>query len=128
MARSRLPRLKAEASGAAAKNPQRFRDRTAPKRTRAIGPPYAGMAPSQIAVWEDCVENMPWLHSAHRLLLRQACVLAARMSAEDVSVATLAALGVTLMRLGATPVDETKLIHGNDEEEDPAAEFFGRPN
>ena len=129
MARPRLPAKKAEVSGAAIVNAGRFKDRKAPKKTRPIGRPYKGMTPEQVAVWEESAANMPWLHSGHRLLLRQVCILAARMETDpDMGVSALQALGAALSKLGATPTDETKVNHGEDGDEDPADEFFGRPN
>lgn len=128
MPRPRLPAKKAEVSGAVAKNAGRFADRKAPKKTKPVGKPYAGMTPDQIAVWDECVENMPWLHAGHRLLLRQVCILSARMEDPEMGVAALSALSAALSKLGATPTDETKVNHGEDDPEDPADEFFGRPN
>lgn len=130
MARNRTPQAKAEVAGANIVNPGRFKGRTTPKRTRPVGKPYAGMTKPQIAVWEESAENMPWLHSGHRLLLRQVCILAARMETDpDMGVSALQALGAALSKLGATPTDETKVNHGTEDDEDPADEFFaGRPN
>ena len=128
MPRPRLPAKKAEVSGAVAKNAGRFADRKAPKKTRAVGKPYAGMTPEQIVVWDECVENMPWLHAGHRLLLRQVCILSARMEDPEMGVAALSALSAALSKLGATPTDETKVNHGEEESEDPADEFFARPH
>lgn len=130
MARPRLPAQKAEVSGAAVVNAGRFKDRKTPAKTRPIGAPYAGMSPEQVRVWNECAENMPWLHSGHRLLLRQVCILAARMETDpDMGVSALQALGAALSKLGATPTDETKVNHDPGEPSDPADEFFGgRPN
>jgi len=130
MARPRLPAAKAEVSGAILKDAGRFKDRKAPTKTRAIGKPYKGMTPAQVAVWDESAGNMPWLHAGHRLLLRQVCILAARMETDpDMGVSALQALGAALSKLGATPTDETKVNHGEDGGEDPADEFFsGRPS
>jgi len=129
MANPRTPAAKAAVSGAAAKNPKRHKDRKAPKKAKAIGPPYKGMTKPQIAVWKEQAENMPWLHAGHRLLLRQVCILAARMETDpEMGVSALQALGSLLSKLGATPVDETKVNHGDSEEEDPDEQFFGRPH
>lgn len=130
MARNRLPQAKAEASGAAAKNPGRFAGRKAPKG-RPIGEPYARMTDAQKAVWHECRAEMPWLKASDRILLRQVCALAARMEEdEDMGVSAHQALGSLLSKLGATPVDATKVSNGGDEEADPGEDFFasGRPN
>lgn len=130
MARPRLPAKKAEVSGAATINAGRFKDRKTPKKPRPIGKPYVGMTKEQKAVWTESVANMSWLHAGHRLLLRQVCILAARMETDpDMGVSALQALGAALSKLGATPTDETKVNHAEDDDEEPGAEFFsGRPN
>ena len=128
MARPRVPQAKAEVSGAAAHDPQRFKDRVAPKG-RPVGDPYARMTEGQKEVWNECRSEMPWLKSHHRLLLRQACMLAARMDTDpDFGVSATQALSSILSKLGATPVDETKVSHGDDVEDDPADQFFARPH
>lgn len=126
MAKPRLPAAKAEASGAAIKNPQRFAERTAPKHTRPIGEPYANMTEEQKAAWEEFRYELPWLNSGHRALLRLACILTARMNDPEFGVSAMHALSSALSKLGATPVDETKVNHGGDEDEDPADKFFNR--
>jgi hypothetical protein len=130
MARPRLPAAKAEVSGAAVHDAGRFKDRKAPKKTRPIGKPYASMTEAQVEVWNESVENMPWLHAGHRLLLRQVCVLGARMDTDpEMGVSAMQALGSLLSKLGATPTDETKVNHGEGDDEEPGSEFFaGRPN
>lgn len=126
MPRPRLPAQKAVVSGSAAKDPGRFKDRKAPSKTRPIGAPYKGMTKEQVAVWKEQVQNMPWLHAGHRLLLRQVCILAARMETDpEMGVSALQALGAALSKLGATPVDETKVTH-EPGEEDPDDAYFDR--
>lgn len=130
MARNRTPQAKAEVSGAALTHPGRFKDRAAPKRTRPVGDPYANMTEAQKTCWREFVEDMPWLHSAHRTLLRLACYHAARLDTdEEFGVSATQALSSILSKLGATPVDETKVTHGGgDDDEDPAEAFFARPH
>jgi hypothetical protein len=72
------------------------------------------------------------LNSGHRVLLRLACQLSARLDTGDgkggeMGVSAAQALSSVLSKLGATPVDETKVMHGGDDE-DEDDEFFGRPN
>ena len=129
MARPRLPQAKAEASGAALKNAGRFEGRKAPKRTRPIGDPYVRMTDAQKECWRELAGEMPWLHSAHRTLLRLACYHAARLDeGGDFGVSATQALSAILSKLGATPVDETKVVHGDDGDEDPADAYFTRPH
>lgn len=129
MARPRLPQAKAEVSGAAVVNAGRFRDRKAPK-TRPLGLPYKAMTPGQVEAWEEFRSELPWLNGAHRALLQVACVLRARLNEDpDMGVNAITTYSAILSKLAATPVDETKVAHGDDGEEDPADKFFsGRPN
>jgi hypothetical protein len=124
MARPRLPAAKAEVSAAAVKNPDRFRDRKAPKRTRPLGEPYATMTDPQRVAWEEFRADLPWLNNSHRALLRLACILQARMEEPDVGVNQIQTLSAILSKLAATPVDETKIGQSDDEDEDPADKFF----
>lgn len=129
MARPRLPAAKAEASGAAIKNAGRFKDRKAPKGTRALGEPYLKMTDAQKDAWADFRADLPWLNSSHRTLVRLACILTARMDDAEFGVSASQALSSILSKLGATPVDETKVNHDPGEEEEPEDKFFsGRPN
>lgn len=129
MARPRLPQAKAEASGAVVKNAGRFADRKAPRRTRPVGEPYANMTEAQKVCWAELAGDMPWLHSAHRTLLRLACYHAARLDeGGDFGVSATQALSSVLSKLGATPVDETKVNHTDDGDGDPEDRFFQRPN
>lgn len=126
MARPRLPQAKAEASGAILKNAGRFVGRKAPKGMRPLGEPYAGMSEIERRYWAEFAAELPWLNSGHRVLLRLTCQLSARMDGdEDMGVSATQALSSLLSKLGATPVDETRVTHGGDEEtEDPAEAFF----
>ncbi|WP_230585417.1 hypothetical protein [Bordetella hinzii] len=86
------------------------------------------MTDEQKVAWEEYRAELPWLNSSHRPLLRLACIWTARMDDADFGVSATQALSSILSKLGATPVDETKVNHGDDEEEDPADKFFGRPH
>lgn len=124
MARNRLPADKAAVSGADAKNPQRFRNRAKPKGTRPIGEPYARMTDLEREYWLEFRQEMPWLNSSHRKLLHMACVLSARIDEEAAPISAIQALSPILSKLGATPVDETKVSYDPGSQEDPADEFF----
>lgn len=128
MPRQRTPKAKADVSGAAAKNAARFKDRKTPKTSRALGEPYATMTAEQKAAWAEIQYEMPWLTSSDRIMVRLACSWIARMEMDDLGVAASSALASILSKLGATPVDVSKVNHGGEEEDDPADEFFGRPH
>lgn len=124
MPRHRLPQAKAEVSGAALKNPAIFKDRRAPSGLGPIGEPYARMTPEQQAAWRDLTRDLPWLNASHRTLLRLACILSCRLDEADVGVNQIQTLSAILSKLGATPVDETRLNYLPEAEEDPADKYF----
>lgn len=128
MARPRLPAAKAEVAGAALINPERFRGRKSQSRPRPLGDPYARMTDPQKEAWDEFRAEMPWLNSTHRPLVRLACIWTAKMDEGDFGVSATQALSSILSKLGATPVDETKVNHGEDGDDDPADAFFTRPN
>lgn len=129
MPHPRTPKAKAEISGAAINHPERFKNRKGPKSTRPVGKPYAGMTEAELRYWHELAGELPWLHAGHRVLLRMASKFAARMDEGEFGVSAAQALSSILSKLGATPVDETKVNHGGDgEDEDPGEAFFGRPN
>lgn len=79
-------------------------------------------------VWAEMVGDMPWLNSSHRVLLRLACYHAARLDEDgEFGVSATQALSSILSKLGATPVDETKVNHGDGDEDDPDEALF-RPH
>lgn len=124
MPRARTPLAKAKAAGAEIIHPERFRDRKGPKKPRAVGDPYVGMSEKEKKVWAEFRAELPWLTSSHRTLLRLACYWTAKLDEKEFGVSATQALSSILSKLGATPVDETKVNHGDDEDEDPADEFF----
>jgi len=128
MAKPRLPAIKAEVSGAAIKNAGRFSERKAPK-FRAVGEPFARMTEHQREAWDQFRDELPWLNNSHRALLEVACNVRARLaSGDEVGINVLQTYSSILSKLAATPVDETKVAHGDEGDADPADRFFGRPN
>ena len=129
MARPRLPRLKAEVSGATLTHPGRFKNRRGPKHTQPVGEPYANMTDAQKSVWLEMAGEMPWLHSSHRTLLRLVCNLVARMDSDaGLGVAATHALSSMLSKLGATPVDAARVSASVEDEDDPDEAFFATRN
>jgi len=126
MPRARTPLAKAKAAGADIIHPERFKDRKGPKKARAVGLPYVSMSPKEKKAWAEYQAELPWLTASHRTLLRLACYWTAKMDEKDFGVSATQALSSILSKLGATPVDETKVNHGDDEDEDPTDQFFSR--
>ncbi|MES2902812.1 MAG: hypothetical protein V4696_01380 [Pseudomonadota bacterium] len=83
------------------------------------------MSEAEQVQWHEFANDLPWLNSSHRVLLRLACKLAADMDGEDFGVSKAQALGSILSKLGATPADESKVTVPDDSNEED--EFFG-PN
>ncbi len=125
MAKNRIPAKKAEVTGAAIKNPGRFKDRKEPSGTRALGEPYKTMNEAQIECWREFASELPWLNSSHRVLVHMACILTARLcSGENFGIQAAQTLSAILSKLGATPVDSSKVNYAGNDEVDPADEFF----
>lgn len=124
MARHRTPRAKAEVSGASLKNPQRYRGGY--YVVTPIGEPHEQMTEAQKAVWYELREEMPWLNGAHRTLLRLTCILVVKMNEGELGVSATHALSSLLSKLGATPVDQTKVGYRDGEEENPDERYFAR--
>lgn len=125
MANNRLPPDKAKVSGAAMKNPGRYAGNGEAREANPIGAPYPTMTAAEIAVWNECSGSMPWLHAGHRVLLRLVCKLAARMDEGELGVQATSVLSGLLSKLGATPVDESRVFHANPDD-DPDEEFFSK--
>lgn len=127
MPRHRMPTAKAEVSGAAAHDPQRFRNRTGHAGAAKIGQPFASMSPAERGTWEELVCDLPWLTRAHRQIVKLTCVLIARMDADpNPPVASAQVLSALLSKLGATPVDDSRVSAAAEPsaEEDEAERFF----
>lgn len=124
MPRARTPLAKAKAAGAEIIHPERFAGRKGPKKPRAVGAPYVGMSVKEKKAWAEFQAELPWLTSSHRTLLRLACYWTAKLDEKDFGVSATQALSSILSKLGATPVDETKVNHRDDEDDDPADKFF----
>lgn len=123
MARHRTPRAKADVSGASLKNPQRYRAEGYYVVT-PVGEPYEQMTEAQKAVWYELRAEMPWLNGAHRALLRLTCMMMVKMNEGEIGVSATHALSSLLSKLGATPVDQSKVSYRDDEEEDPDDKYF----
>lgn len=129
MARPRLPQMKAEAAGAAVKNPQRFRDRRPPDANGPLGNPPDWMGGEQRLMWKQFVDEIPWLNGSHRGVVEIATVIRARLACgEDVGVQALNLLRQCLGQLGATPADASKVNVPDAGNDDPDDAFFRRPN
>lgn len=123
MARTRLPAMKAAVTGAAAKNPGRFKGRADPK-VKPVGAPPEHLTVHAKRAWRMFVSRMPWLSASDEAMLELASMIRGLILAgEDVGVQKLGLYATTLSKLGASPTDRTKVTMPDDDEEED--EFFG---
>ncbi len=117
---------KAQVTGAAAKDPQRHRDRKEPKATSKLGKAPAWFDELQASMWAGFLAELPWLTESDRAVMEIACVLRAQLKLQplDMGVSKLNLLRLCLAQLGATPADRSKVAGGDDEEIDPDDRFF----
>lgn len=123
MPAARLPVVKAEVTGAAAKNPQRHRDRKEAK-TPSLGAPSKFLDVNGQAAWESFKRELPWLAESDRSLVEIAAHVRGRLlGGEDVGVTALSMLQSILSKMGASPADRSKVSTPDDDQ--PKDEFFG---
>lgn len=124
MAKPRLPAMVANVTGAAAKNPGRFKGRANPK-VKPVGAPPEHLSPTGKRAWRMFVSRMPWLTASDEPMLELASMIRGQILArEDVGVQKLGLYATTLSKLGATPTDRSKVAMPDDDEEEED-EFFG---
>jgi hypothetical protein len=122
----RIPAAKAQVTGAASKNPQRHKDRKEPKGV-GLGKPSPFLDAFGVKAWEGFKQELPWLAESDRALVEIAASVRGRLLAgEDVGITALSMLQSILSKMGGSPADRTKVLHGGEEEADPTDKFFGR--
>ncbi|MBC7636310.1 MAG: hypothetical protein H7251_11980 [Acetobacteraceae bacterium] len=115
--------MKARATGAAIKNPARYRDRPEPKGA-PLGNASAFLDAAGRAAWIDFKAELPWLMESDRAMMEIVCVIRGRIASGEVGATLLSTYQACLTKLGATPVDRSRIAVAPDEAEDD--EFFGR--
>jgi hypothetical protein len=80
MARPRIPKERAEATGAAKRDPGRFAGRSNP-RTGRLGKASSWMSAEQAAAWDLFRAEFPWQQESDRGLVEIATVIRARVIA-----------------------------------------------
>jgi hypothetical protein len=125
MPKPRLASAVAKATGAADKNPQRFRDRKEPKVAALGEPPEWMVCENELSAWHGFKQEMPWLAESDRTLVEVAARLRGRMIRDpDMGVNALAQLRLCLQAMGGTPSDRSKVGAPDEESDDPADQFF----
>ena len=126
MARPRVPKAKAKATGQDVQHAPRFEPRKEPKVTDTVGDPPGPFKEWAIKAWNQFKDEIPWLNKSHRAVLEIACGVRSRMMAgEDVGIQALNLLRQCLGQMGATPADASKVtIPDGEEDKDPADKYL----
>ena len=127
MARPRVPREKAVATGRVLHDPKRFASRKEPESNGPLGAAPKWMTKKdQKESWETFRIEIPWLNKSHRCLTAIACVARADLiSGGEFNVRMANLLRQCLGAMGATPADASKITLPNDETAvDPAEKYF----
>ena len=131
MARPRTPLGKAELTGAAAHDPQRFRDRSEPETT-TIGPPPSWLSAVGKRAWRNFCKRWPWVTSGDEDALAALCKMHEVIEttpAADIKVGMYAAYRQAVNDFGGTPTTRSKVYAPKaEEEDDPFAVFDKRAN
>ena len=123
MPRMRTPLAKAEANGAVANNPSRYRNRKEPD-TRPLGKPSRGLTKKQVEAWEAFKRESGWLAECDRSLVETACQLRVRVLARNATNDDMRLLVSILSRLGMTPVDRQRVLVIDNAGQKTAADEF----
>lgn len=122
--RPRLPEAVAKATGAAVKDPQRFRGRKEPKVAK-LGDPPKRLSDDEAEAWRTLAEEIPWLGASDRSVVAVAARLIARFNADDLTVGGMTELRQIMTQLGGTPAARSK-VHApkDDDDRDPADAYL----
>lgn len=126
MARPRTPIEKAKMTGAAAHDPQRFRNRSQPEASGPIGDPPSFLNAKEKKAWRNFASEWSWLTNQDRPAL--VALVQMRTVAEDAKAEKTAAFytayRLMLSEFGGTPVSRSKVFQAKGEDEDdPFAQF-----
>jgi phage terminase small subunit len=125
MARPRIPTAKAKLTGAAAKNPQRFRDRSEPEQ-RPVGDPPAYLKAGGKKAWREFVKEWPWVGYSDRKALCVICMLWEVIERGDAGVNEFKEFRLQCSAFGGNPTTRTKVYQPKDDDaDDPFAAFGG---
>lgn len=125
MARPRTPLGKAELTGAAAKDPQRFRDRAEPKQD-PLGPPPAYLSDDAKRAWKEFAREWPWVGRSDRKALGVLCMLWEVIERGDAGVNEFKEFRLQVSAFGGNPTTRTKIYQPpSEDEDDPFAGFDG---
>jgi len=105
-------------TGAAAKNPQRYRARREPLVTDPIGEPPKWMKPDAAEQWRELVPTLPWLNRSHRATVAIASILMAKQAVGAAGIPALQLLRQVLGSLGANPTFKVSMPPADGDHDD----------
>ena len=131
MPRPQQPLSKAKLTGAAAKDPQRYRGRKEPATSKQpVGDPPAYLDREAKAVWRELAKNLGWLEREDRAAMESAALAIGQVRTmhkmgEIVSGALMSAMNTAIGKLGASPTDRGKVFQASEDEDgdDPFSKF-----
>ena len=130
MARPRTPMAVAKLTGAAAKDPQRFRNRSEPNASGPLGSPPAFMSAKEKKAWKSFASEWSWLTADDRAAMVALCQMRALIedSKAEKTAALYAAYRLAINDFGGTPTTRSKVHKPKDDSEDDPFAAFGKPN
>lgn len=136
MPRAQTPLAKAKLTGAAAHDPQRFRNRSEPAQSaKPVGKPPAHLTKSAKVVWQEMAGSLAWLQEEDRHTLEVASAVLGQMrdsmrAGEPLTASMISAANTAIGKLGASPTDRGKVFSppSDDEPDDPFAAVGKRAN
>lgn len=120
--RPRVPEAVARLTGAAAKNPQRHRNRADPK-VGPLGSPPKHLTADEADAWREFAAEMPWLARSDRAILEVASRLRTMMAGGEFTSGLATELRQCLNAMGGSPSTRSKVPAPKDDEDDPLSEF-----
>ena len=127
MANPRTPLAKAKLTGAAAKNPQRFRDRVEPESS-PLGLPPKKLEEAEKAAWKDFKKEWPWLVESDRAAMVPLCKMRALVESGEAKIGMYTEYRLMLSAFGGTPTAKTKIALPKDDDADDPFADFGKMN
>lgn len=123
MARPRTPLAKAQLTGAAAHDPQRFRDRSEPDQ-EPLGPPPSYLSRAAKKAWKEFAKEWPWVGYSDRKALAVICMLWEVIERGDAGVNEFKEFRLQVSAFGGNPTAKTKVYQPKpDNDDDPFAKF-----
>ena len=120
----RLPAEVARITGAAIKNPKRFKGRSEHK-VGPLGSPPKTFSDEEVLAWNEFKDELPWLGKSDRTIVMMASRLRVRIINDpEMGLNAMSLLKTCLTSMGGTPVDRTKVKASDETRDDPTSEFF----